>query len=59
MFVCIGSDSVEKAEYAKSLQVVFAAFQERQENEARIKKIEQKRKEDEVAAGGAENDKKK
>ncbi|XP_071786845.1 uncharacterized protein [Asterias amurensis] len=53
----MGSDSVEKAEYAKSLQVVFAAFQERQENEARIKKIEQKRKEDEVAAG--ENDKKK
>ncbi|XP_038055363.1 uncharacterized protein LOC119727530 isoform X2 [Patiria miniata] len=46
----MGSDEVEKAEYAKSLQLVFAAFQERQEKEAAAKKREQKQKEE---AGGA------
>ncbi|XP_022084533.1 uncharacterized protein LOC110975954 [Acanthaster planci] len=42
----MGSDEVEKAEYAKSLQVVFAAFQERQEKEAAAKRREKKQQEE-------------
>ena len=51
---------MEKAEYAKSLQVVFAAFQERQEKELAAKEREKKKRQEEAAAAehGASHDKK-